>query len=105
MKQTQKLGESIGYSFNDIHLRRNKQNIEIRQIRLTADLQDLLQQLLEDGRYQNAVEAIRDALCMLQQKLRPNGGPLRGAIATQRSLRRPCTRVPGENQTKRTSSH
>lgn len=137
--------------------------MRIRNISLTAQQDDFVEQLVKTGEYENASEAIRDAMRMLQQKLRrdtvelralgvqlttadldalvrsdftrragvdvkkymkgltsaqrqrvftrlrafvssgwrsrisptsslplPNGGVLRGSVATQRSLRRPC---------------
>jgi hypothetical protein len=42
-----------------------------------------LEQLVESGQYQDASEAIHDALCTRQHRLRLNGAPLKGAMATQ----------------------
>jgi len=67
-----------------MHRRVERKDMRIRQFRPTAQSRDVFEQLAESVQYQDANEAIHDALCARQHRLRLRGGPLKGVLATQR---------------------
>src|SRR5712691_5813769 len=65
-----------------------KLTVRIRNVSLTVQQDDFVERLVKSGEYQNASEAIRDALRVLQQKLRQDKLTLRalGAQLTTAGL-------------------